>query len=105
MRSHSVGINLGSTRKSATPAKNVVNRNRAGAEENQGEGDGGGGQRELVSGASGRTHESVVQMYFPDRDREIYAYRKGSRAGEESDEHRQATEQFRECRHIAQPRR
>jgi hypothetical protein len=98
------GAGNDSAGEAAAAAEDVIEGDWTGAEKDQGEGNRGGGHGELVSGAIGRPHKSIVQMHFPDGDAEIDADSEGSGAGEESDDEQQPAEELCECRDIAQPR-
>src|ERR1035437_821539 len=94
-------IALGGTSPSA--AQDVVNGNGTSAKKDQGEGQGSRREGELISGTIGSSDESVVQVPFPDGNKQIDENGERRNSGEESCEDQQPTEKFGEGGDIAQP--
>jgi len=89
----------------ASPAQDVIQRNGAGPEEDQGKCHRCRGHRELVAWTIWRSHQPVVQMHLPDGDRQVNANRECRSSSEESGKDEQAAEEFRKGRNITEPRR
>jgi hypothetical protein len=86
------------TRSSAT--EDVVQGDRAGAEEDQGKSQRGCGQGELESVIARQT---IVQVHLPDCDAEVDADGESRDPGKESRQDAQAAQEFREGRNVAHP--
>src|SRR6266849_7751623 len=83
-----------------TTAKDVVNGERASPEENQGEGERRKREGKLVASIAGKP---VVQVHFPDRNRQIDADGECRSPGEESDQNEQAANKFGQGGQVGSP--
>jgi hypothetical protein len=78
----------------------MVQRDGAGAEENKSKSKSSDGKGELEAAIAG---QAIVQMHFPNGDREIDADGEGGSAGKETGQDQQSTEKLREGGKVSCP--